>query len=287
LRTEGIIVLINGQLIFKFAAGLYGLSLVCAFAFGRRPQTALLFLVPALLANAAVVTWRYWLAWPMLPMYLGPVVLPLILGAMLAVDRHPSGRYGWAGRAILTLIVIIALAAVLFPKDFYLPFVKSQTVWAHLFFWFGAAGRGCFLVAAAWAMAGLIEKEPERKVKKVDIGRDHRFSAHPSSIVCRPSTSNLLHHRYMPWTIWGFAFWTLSMFAGELWSYLGWGTPVVWDDPAITTTMATWFFYICLLHLHLTGSWTPRGRCAYAAGGALVVFGLNCIPELGPFRWPL
>jgi ABC-type transport system involved in cytochrome c biogenesis permease subunit len=91
----------------------------------------------------------------------------------------------------------------------------------------------------------------------------------------------------MQWTVWGFAFWTLSMFTGELWSYLGWGTPVVWDDPAITTTMATWFFYICLLHLHLTGSWTARSRGVYTAAGALVVLVLNCVPELGPFRFPL
>ena len=76
------------------------------------------------------------------------------------------------------------------------------------------------------------------------------------------------------------------MFTGEMWSYLGWGTPVVWEDPAITTTMATWFFYICLLHLHLTGSWTTRSRGIYAAAGALVIFVLNCVPELGPFRWP-
>jgi hypothetical protein len=280
-------VLINGQLILKFVAGLYGLSLVCTFAFGRRPQTALLFLVPALLANAAVVAWRYWMAWPMLPMYLGPLVVPLLLGVMAAVNRHPSGHGGWARRTTLTLILVISLAAVLFPKDYYIPFIKSQTVWAHLFFWSGMVGRGCFFVAAAWAMAGLIEKDPEEGRRKIEDGRNSAPSFHPSSIVSRPSGSPSPHLHYMPWTVWGFAFWTLSMFSGELWSYLGWGTPVVWDDPAITTTMATWFFYICLLHLHLTGSLTPRGRCAYAAVGALVVLGLNCAPELGPFRWPL
>jgi ABC-type transport system involved in cytochrome c biogenesis permease subunit len=90
----------------------------------------------------------------------------------------------------------------------------------------------------------------------------------------------------MRWSVWGFAFWTLSMFSGELWSYLGWGTPVVWDDPAITTVMATWFYYAYLLHLHLTGSWDIRSRTIYAAVGAVVVLSLNCLPEWGPFRWP-
>jgi cytochrome c biogenesis factor len=165
---------------------------------------------------------------------------------------------------ILVQMVIIALATVLFPKDYYLPFVKSQTLWAHFFFLFGVLGKGCFLVGAAYAMAGLRR------------GR-HRAAAQ----------SHGEHRQIMRWTVWGFAFWTLSMFTGEMWSYLGWGTPVVWEDPAITTTMATWFFYICLLHLHLTGSWTVRSRGVFAAAGAGVIFVLNCIPELGPFRWPL
>jgi ABC-type transport system involved in cytochrome c biogenesis permease subunit len=161
-------------------------------------------------------------------------------------------------------MVIFAVVTVLFPKDYYLPFVKSQTLWAHFFFLFGMLGKGCFLVGAAYAMAGL------------GRGR-HRSGA----------LSHAQHRPTMHWTVWGFVFWTLSMFTGEMWSYLGWGTPVVWEDPTITTTMATWFFYICLLHLHLTGSWTARSRGVFAAAGAGVIFVLNCIPELGPFRWPL
>jgi hypothetical protein len=50
--------------------------------------------------------------------------------------------------------------------------------------------------------------------------------------------------------------------------------------------MATWFFYICLLHLHLTGSWSARGRGVYTALGALLIL-LGSLPDLGPFRWPL
>ena len=267
--------MINGQLLFKMAACFYGMSLICAFVFGQRSKAVLFFLMPALLANMTAVVWRYWLAWPMLPMYMGPVVLPLFLGVILVLRRHWDD--GWTWPAVLTLLVIIALTAVLFPKDYYIPFVKSQTIWAHLFFWFGVAGRGCFLIAAAWAMAGLTMGRGQ-----TERGRngDTQFKSSPRH--CSSPAS-----RSMLWTVWGFAFWTLSMFTGELWSYMGWGTPVVWDDPAITTTMATWFFYICLLHLHLTGSWTARGRSMYAAAGALVVLVLNCVPELGPFRWPL
>jgi ABC-type transport system involved in cytochrome c biogenesis permease subunit len=179
---------------------------------------------------------------------------------------------------ILSLTCIIALITVFFPKDFYLPFLKSNTLLAHFFFFFGVIGKGCFLVASAWAVIGLFQEHrgiSQETVNTSDV-----------TVSNSPQVSLSAHYYWFPWAVWGFAFWTLSMFSGELWSYLGWGTPVVWDDPAITTTMATWFFYICLLHLHLTGTWTARGRTAYAASGILVVLILNYIPQLGPYRWP-
>lgn len=228
---------------------LYGLGLVADLRFGRGPRTLWIFLFPALAANGAAAGMRYWMAWPMMPMYLGAAALPLCLG-LLALLHGRDGDDRMARRLILGMAAVLALAAVLFPKDFYLPFVKSNTLLAHLFLLFGVAGKGCFLAGAARALA-------------------------------RPSMAA------MTYPIWGFAFWTLSMFFGELWSYRGWGTPVVWDEAVIATTMATWFFYVGALHLHLTGTWTVRGRNGVIASGAAVVFLFNCLPDLGPFRWPL
>lgn len=258
--------MITPQLIFKIATGLYGFGLLAAFLPGNRRTALWLFLVPAILANTAAVALRYWQSWPMLPMYLGPVALPLCLGILVVVSGF-NGKDGdgiEALRFILGLTVFLAASAVCFPKDFYLPFLKSDSVFAHCFLVFGVAGKGCFLVSAAWAMTGL--------------GRANDANGKPGPL----SAVN----RSQRWAVWGFAFWTVSMFAGELWSYLGWGTPVVWDDAAITTTMATWFFYICLLHLHLIRTWNPRGRAAFAAMGALVVLVLNCFPDMGPLRSP-
>jgi ABC-type transport system involved in cytochrome c biogenesis permease subunit len=224
-----------------------------------------------LIANAAAALLRYRQAWPMLPMYLGPVALSLCLGCMVLLIRQGEKNGTLTVRIAVAQTLFICLAAVLFPKDYYLPFIKSQTVWAHLFFLFSVVGKGCFLICAAWALAGLIGNT----IKKSPASNtEHRLPIIDS-------------RRTLRWAVWGFAFWTLAIFTGEVWSYLGWGTPVVWEDPVITTTMATWFFYICLLHLHLTGSWTARSRQIYAAAGALVIFLLNCIPELGPFRWPI
>lgn len=250
----------HAQLYFKIAACLYGLSLLATFFPVHRRSAFWIFFIPALLANGLVAAWRYHQAWPMLPMYLGPVALPFCIGVLILFTGRRDPENLFFRRTVSALILMIAAAAVLFPKDYYLPFIKSKTISAHLFFFFGILGRGCFMVAAAWAVAGL-SRHPEKQ------------PLHTGS-------------RTTPWIVWGFSFFTLSMFAGELWSYLGWGTPVIWDDPAITTTMATWFFYICWLHLHLTGSWSRPSRAVYAAVGALVVFALNCIPELGPFRWP-
>ncbi|MGQ9669136.1 MAG: cytochrome c biogenesis protein CcsA [Desulfosoma sp.] len=246
--------------LLKVAAVLYFFSCWASIVFPRRCWYALL-LVPALATNAAAVVLRYYLAWPMLPMYLTPVALPFLLGTMgvFAGKQDPSGKIR---RGLLALSLGTALVAVLFPKDFYLPFVKSQGLWPHLFLIFGALGRTCFLISAAWALLSLF-----------------------STAQAKSQRPTLNDHHYFRWAVWGFAFWTLSMFAGELWAYRGWGTPVVWDDPAITVGIATWFFYVCLLHLKLTGTWTLRSRTKFAALGALVVLGLNYLPELGPFRW--
>lgn len=263
--------MINAQLLFKIAACFYGLSLAATFRWNDGRRALSFLLIPALIANAAAAVLRYRQAWPMLPMYLGPVALPLCLGWLLFLIRPHIRGAALTRRIVLVQVLVISLAAVLFPKDYYLPFVKSQTAWAHLFFLFSIAGKGCFLVGAAWAIASLRDNHQK---KSSGPTTDHRMA-------------NTDHRRTLHWTVSGFAFWTLAMFTGEMWSYLGWGTPVVWEDPAITTTMATWFFYICLLHLHLTGTWTARRRGIYAAAGALVIFVLNCMPELGPFRWPI
>ena len=251
---------------FFIAALCYLLSFAAACLPGRGRQAMWGFLSAALLANAAAAGIRYWTAWPMLPMYLGPQALPLCLSVLLLFPR-PGGKDVYVRGVILFLTVLIAFAAVLFPKDFYLPFLQSNTLSAHLFFVFGIAGKGCFLVGAARAFSNLLYGRASRK---------------PGVVGSKELSPGRL---WLDWTIWGFAFWTLSMFSGELWTYMGWGTPVVWDDPAITTAMATWFFYVCFLHLHLTGTWSLRGRMAYVAAGAPLIMILNIIPELGPFRW--
>lgn len=255
--------IIVSHFVFKISAVFYLLGLAASFADPKMSRLARLALIFAVLANAAAVAMRYYYAWPMLPMYLGPAATALFLGTV-AIFADNGERKASAKRLLLLLTALLAATAALFPKDFYLPFLKSKTILSHLFFIFGVAGKGCFLTGSIWAAVGLFSKQGfgENGPRRSPTDRAFR------------------------WTVWGFAFWTLSMFSGEMWSYMGWGAPVVWDEPAIATSMATWFFYVCLMHLHLTRTWSARGRAIYAAAGALVVFCLNFLPELGPFRRP-
>ncbi|WP_310598604.1 cytochrome c biogenesis protein CcsA [Desulfobulbus sp.] len=255
--------------LFLLAGALYGLALLTALAPDRRGRGpwAGMFLASGLAVNLAVVAWRYHQAWPMLPMHLGAVALPFCLGLLVPFAAGKAETYMalTVRRILLAQIVLLVGAALCFPKDFYLPFLKSRTLLAHGFLWFGLAGKGCFAVSAAWALAAL------------PLFR-HAIDNRQAAVAAM--------HRCQRWAALGFALWTLSMFAGELWSYLGWGTPVVWEDPALTLTMAAWFFYAGLLHLHLTRLWSLKSRVLYASLGGLVLLSLTCVPDFGPFRAP-
>jgi ABC-type transport system involved in cytochrome c biogenesis permease subunit len=68
---------------------------------------------------------------------------------------------------------------------------------------------------------------------------------------------------------------------------LGWGSPVVWDDPVITTAMATWLYYGLFLHLHLMMAFkAKKNRPVFALIGAVWVFLFNCLPDMGTFMLP-
>ncbi|MFP4307969.1 MAG: cytochrome c biogenesis protein CcsA [Desulfococcaceae bacterium] len=267
----------TAHVFLKTASALYLLALAATCLPGGNRLPFRLLLPLALLCNAASVGIRYWNAWPMPPMYLGPAALPLGLGlpALFFRERAESASPLRSVRfRLLALTFFLALLATLFPKDFYLPFLKSRTLLAHGFLLFGLAGKVCFLTAAvSWDGEKWRRGDAEN-----GSGASPLSPSSPRRVSPSPRLPLLL--------VWGFAFWTLSMFSGELWAYRGWGTPVVWDDPIIATTMATWFFYGGLLHLHLTRIGTAPRRAAATAFGGLLVVGLTVVPELGPFRPP-
>ncbi|MGE4560797.1 MAG: cytochrome c biogenesis protein CcsA [Desulfobulbus sp.] len=258
--------LILAHATFLCAGFCYLAALIAAFLPPRWALVPKALLIPALACNLVTVAVRYYQAWPMLPMHLGAEALPFCLGllALAAVSgSQPGGRV--VQRLVLGAIVCLMAAALCFPKDFYLPFLKSKTLLSHGFLWFGLFAKGSCALSAAWALCAW------------------PFSSTVSDEARQPSAAL---QRSLRWAALGFGLWTVSMFCGELWCYLGWGTPVVWEDPALTLTMAGWFFYACVLHLHLAKTRNLQFRAIFVGIGGLLVLGLSCLPDFGPFRTP-
>ena len=234
-----------------------------ALAAGSRRLLPLL-LGLACVANSLPILLRYSQAWPMLPMHLAPALTPPLLACMLLARlyRRPRPERLEHRVWLLALAAMIAcLAAVqLFPKDFYLPFLRSESPFAHITLLAGAAGRACFVLSMAWGTVFFASAAAEE--------------------------GGLCMRVPLFWASWGFVLWTLSMFSGEMWAYLGWGTPVVWHDPAILLMMVVWFVYIALLHLHFSRAWGLRSRAAFAALGGIFALVLSLLADFGPFRPP-
>ncbi|WP_337996797.1 cytochrome c biogenesis protein CcsA [Oleispirillum naphthae] len=246
--------------IAELSALLFGLGAAAAFAGRRGVAAARMLLVLATACGAAYLGARYWRAWPMTPMFLGAAGLPPVLGALglAALRRQDGAQRLFVLRGVLLLGFAVGALAAVFPKDFYLPFIKTISPFAHALLAFGLLGR------AALFLCGI----------------------HAAAALAAPGAGEDAQRRAFSWLARGFAFWTLSLFGGELWCYAGWGTPVVWEDASIITAMATWFFYVGLIHLHLTRSWSAPARAAMAVAGVGLILVLNCGPDLGPFHPP-
>jgi hypothetical protein len=251
--------MIQGGQIFNLSILLMGLSLPAIHLKGKTGSAiAVTVFWAAAALGLAYIVWRYWLAWPKTPMYLGTAALPpvLALAAWFSARSATEDRRLFILRRALGLCFLTGAASVLFPKDFYLPFLKTISIFSHLHLLFTVLGKAALILAGLWAWAGL------------DPADDGRF----------------VQNNYQTWLMLGFALWTLCMFSGEIWSYRGWGVPVVWDDAVIVCFMATWFYYIGLLHLHLTRSWSLGQRLLAAVFGIALILALNCTHDLGPYR---
>ncbi|MFH1060435.1 MAG: cytochrome c biogenesis protein CcsA [Pseudomonadota bacterium] len=241
---------------FGLAALAYLAGLLLTWA--PRPWPASLALVLGLGANLASLGLKLYISWPMQAPHQEPYWLVAGL-AGLALAYWPR-RWPALGRLLMAATVLLAAVEVLCPKDYYLPFPRSNTILAHVYLVFSAGGR-----ATLWAgglAAGLFLWDR--------TGADDKAA--------RARFTNL--------HIWGFVLYTLSLFTAEAWSYLGWSSPVIWEDPAMTSTMATWFFYAGFLHLYLLRGWDARRRAWFGLAGPPLLFYFNYLSETGQFQWP-
>ncbi|MFQ5735794.1 MAG: cytochrome c biogenesis protein CcsA [Thermodesulfobacteriota bacterium] len=70
--------------------------------------------------------------------------------------------------------------------------------------------------------------------------------------------------------LWGFFFFSASMFSGAVWGYLAWGTYWMWE-PKIIWSFIVWFFYAGAMHAYYGKEWKGRGLSVATVIGFFVV----------------
>ena len=244
--------------VLKTEALLLLCALISTLSRGRAARAAMPLWWLSSAVGIVYIGLRYWMSWPMTPMFTGSLLFPpllTVLGAISLRQVDPGcGRL--VRRWLIACGLLVVMLAICFPKDFYLPIIKTTSPFAHGVLIFGSLARASLFVAGGWGLAAL-------------CGYDG------------------VMQRMFRWIVWGFGWWTLSLFSGEVWSYTGWGVPMVWEDASTLTAIATWLFYVGLIHLHLGGLGSRRTRAALGVLGALVILVINGGPDLGPWRNPL
>ena len=134
------------QYLFLAAAMLYLISLIGAV--WKKNTLAKYLFYAGLLCNAVSLGLRYWICFPLLPLYQGAFFLPFVVGIIgIRYDIFRSNLL--PGFFIVTLL---AWSAYLCPNDFYLPFLQFKTLFAHGFFLLGVVGKSMFLLAGIGAV---------------------------------------------------------------------------------------------------------------------------------------
>ncbi len=70
--------------------------------------------------------------------------------------------------------------------------------------------------------------------------------------------------------LWGFFFFSASMFSGAVWGYLAWGTYWMWE-PKIMWSFIVWFYYAGAMHAYYVREWKGRGLSIATVIGFFVV----------------
>ena len=217
-----------------------------------------MFIAVGLALNGISCFLRIFAWWPLLALYQAPYFMVLFFAGICLFKEYQGES---ERKTYHVLLACLSLLALFFPKDHYVPFLQTRTLFAHIFMIFGAGARACLFAASATAMAWLVSSEKEQHAK-------------------------IFKKSWHGWIVWGFALFTISMFCGELWSYLGWGAPIVWEDPAVIAGMVVWFYYALHLHLDLLRFFTIRRIAMAAVLGAAITFAFACYPDMGRFCLP-
>ncbi|MBI3398375.1 MAG: cytochrome c biogenesis protein CcsA [Deltaproteobacteria bacterium] len=70
--------------------------------------------------------------------------------------------------------------------------------------------------------------------------------------------------------LWGFCFFSASMFAGAVWAYLAWGAYWLWE-PKVVWSFIVWFYYAGAMHAYYIKQWRGKGLAIATVVGFFVV----------------
>lgn len=70
--------------------------------------------------------------------------------------------------------------------------------------------------------------------------------------------------------LWGFFFFSASMFSGAVWGYLAWGAYWLWE-PKVIWSFIVWFYYAGAMHAYYVKAWRGKGLAVATVIGLLVV----------------
>lgn len=70
--------------------------------------------------------------------------------------------------------------------------------------------------------------------------------------------------------LWGFLFFSTSMFSGAVWAWLAWGTYWLWE-PKVLWSFIVWFYFAGAIHAYYVRQWRGRGLAVATVLGFFVV----------------
>ncbi len=190
-------------------------------------------------------------AYPLAPIFQKGYFIPLTLAIISMKDIYLQSPYS---KGLLLLIFLLCSTFIFFPNNFYLPFIQTNTTFSYIFLFTIIIGNSFFIIVGIYAIYALKHQINIRNLTK--------------------------------YVIWGVFFQSISMISGEIWSYLGSGNPIVWNDVNVLGYMSIWFYFIGILHLFLIKKIKNKYKIYTLLLGSLITFIFFIMPEIGSFSIP-
>ncbi len=241
------------SLFFLMATVFYGLATLSVnFSIGM----AFTLMSIGFIANIISIYVILYHSFPLVPLFQKSFFIPAILTLIFFISYIRKSEEKILNHKIFFIFIfIISVLFLFFPGGYYLPFLKTKSIFSHIYFYSLIIGNCLFITAGLSCIDQFIRKN---NFKKYNIS----------------------------YISWGVFFLSISMFSGEIWSYLQTGSPIVWEDPCIFGYMAIWFYYVGFLHLYLVRRIGGKIRAYLLLLGLAMIFFLFILPETGRFSMP-